>query len=109
MPQSTADEVKTLVWYYPKNDRVEELIHLVAGHWPTLHRLGLATDQPGQVWRAQDKRTGEPFIVELFAWRSTEASEVAHQTPEVMAIWETMGPLIESMKLARLDAVPVPT
>ena len=109
MPQSSADEVTTLVWYYPKSGRVEELIRLVAGHWPTLRRLGLATEQPAQVWRAQDKRTGEPFIVELFAWCSSEASEVAHQTPEVMAVWETMGPLIETMKLARLDAVPILT
>lgn len=103
MPTSSAEPVTTLVWYYPKSGRAEELSRLVAGHWPTLHRLGLATDQPGQVWRAQDKRTGEPFLVELFQWRRSIASEVAHQTPEVMAIWETMGPLLESMKLAQLD------
>jgi hypothetical protein len=107
MQRTSATPVTTLVWYYPKSGRAEELTRLVTGHWTTLHRLGLATDRPGQVWRAHDKRSGEPFLVELFEWRDTAASEIAHQTPEVMAIWETMGPLLESMKLAQLDAVPI--
>jgi hypothetical protein len=99
--------VTTLVWYYPKTGRAKELTRLVTAHWPTLHRLGLATDRPAQVWAARDKRSGEPFLVELFEWRDDQASETAHQTPEVMAVWETMGPLLESMKLARLERVPI--
>jgi hypothetical protein len=95
------------VWYYPKRGRTEELTRLVAGHWKTLHGLGLATDRRALVWSARDKRSGEPFLVELFEWRDASASETAHQTPEVMAIWETMGPLLESMKLAQLDSVPI--
>jgi hypothetical protein len=107
MPTAAKTPVTTLVWYYPKSGRAGELTRLVAGHWSTLHRLGLATDRPAQVWSARDKRSGDPFLVELFEWRDAAASETAHQTPEVMAIWETMGPLLESMKLAQLDPLPI--
>jgi hypothetical protein len=107
MPTNSASPVTTLVWYYPKSGKVEELTRLVTRHWSTLHSLGLATDRRGQVWSARDKRSGEPFLVELFEWRDAAASETAHQTPEVMAIWETMGPLLESMKLAQLNPLAI--
>jgi hypothetical protein len=107
MTKQSGTPVTTLVWYYPKSGRAEELTRLVTGHWTTLHRLGLTTDRPAKVWSARDKRSGEPFLVELFEWRDADASETAHQTPEVMAVWETMGPLLESMQLAQLDPVPI--
>jgi hypothetical protein len=37
------------------------------------------------------------------AWRDDEASNIAHQTPEIMAIWEPMGPLLEELKLTKLE------
>jgi hypothetical protein len=59
-----------------------------------------------QVWQAIDKRghgEAEPYFVELMSWRDAEASDIAHQTPEIMAIWEPMGPLLEELKLAKLE------
>src|SRR5262252_6032939 len=83
---SRSGPVTMLVSYYPKEGKSEELLALLAKHWPTLRRLGLASETPPQFWRGDDK-----------------ASEVAHQTPEVMAVWETMGPILENLQLTRVE------
>ena len=41
--------------------------------------------------------------MELFQWKNGEASGVAHQTPEVMAIWEPMGPILENLTLCEVE------
>jgi quinol monooxygenase YgiN len=97
--------VPVLVRYTPKAGSEERLLHLVRQHWPTLRRLGLVTSSPTQVFRGEDKRTGRISILEIFEWRDDTSSETAHQTPEVMAVWEPMGPLLESMELTRLERV----
>jgi hypothetical protein len=94
-----------LVTYRPKPRSEDTLLSLIRAHWPTLNRLGLATIRPAKLWRAIDKRTSRTFFVEIFEWRDASASEIAHQTPEVMAVWEPMGPLLEDMSLARLEPV----
>ncbi len=95
--------VTTLVSYYPKAGKEQELLALIEKHWPTLEQLGLVSPQRAQIWRASDKRTNQNFFVELFQWKDESASEIAHQTPEVMAVWETMGPLLEKLQLTRLE------
>jgi hypothetical protein len=96
--------VTMLVTYTPKPGSESELLRLVKKHWPTLRQLGLVTSTPGRVWRGTDKRSGRASFVEIFDWADDSASETAHQTPEVMAIWETMGPLLEGMTLTRLES-----
>jgi hypothetical protein len=100
--------VTMLVTYRPKPRTEDALLSLIREHWPTLNRLGLATIRPPKLWRAVDKRTGRTFFVEIFEWRDASASEIAHQTPEVMAVWEPMGPLLEEMSLARIEPVETP-
>lgn len=97
--------VTTLVTYYPKAGRDAELLSLVVRHWPVLRSLGLATETPARVWTGTDKRSGRAFIVELFEWMHSGASEIAHQTPDVMAVWETMGPMLADMSIALLQPV----
>ncbi len=99
----TPTPVPMLVRYTPKPGSEERLLHLVRQHWPTLRRLGLVTSSPTQLFRGKDKRTGHLSILEIFEWADDTASETAHQTPEVMAVWEPMGPLLESMELTRLE------
>jgi hypothetical protein len=101
----TPAPVSTLVTYYPKAGRDAELLALLKQHWPVLNRLGLATPRPAKLWRGTDKRTGKTFLVELFEWRDAAASDVAHQTPDVMAVWETMGPLLDDMQITRLEPI----
>lgn len=96
--------------YRPKSGYEEALFDLVKRHWPVLHRAGLTTDTPPLVYRATEKRSGRPFYIEIFEWRDEGASATAHQMPEVMAIWEPMGPMIEggpSPELAKIEQVSV--
>jgi hypothetical protein len=103
MPESKP--VLTLVSYYPKAGKEQELLALIQKHWPTLNELELVSPMRAQIWRASDKRTQQSFFVELFEWKDETSSDIAHQTPEVMAVWETMGPILETLQLTRLEPV----
>ena len=95
--------VTTLVIYRPKKGKEKQLRSLVLRHAPVLKGVGLITKEPVKVWKATDKRSGEVAFVEIFQWKSEKASDVAHQTPEVMAVWETMGPVLDDLKFSRLE------
>ena len=95
--------VLTHVTYRPKQGKEGELLALVQKHWPVLQGLGLVTEEPPQVYRATDKRSGQVYFIEIFSWRDAKAPETAHQTPEVMAVWETMGPVLEGLELTALE------
>ena len=103
---SSPGPVTMLVSYYPKAGKEDQLRALVERHWPALEGLGLVTTMKAQIWRATDIRTGERYFVELFQWKDGSASEVAHQSPEVMAIWEPMGPILEKLQLAQVEPLP---
>jgi len=98
-----------LVTYRPKKGKEKELQILVEKHWPALDKVGLVTKEPVKIWRATDKRSGEVSFVEMFQWKDAEASGIAHQTPEVMAIWEPMGPILEELKLTSVEALHPPS
>jgi hypothetical protein len=97
--------VTNLVSYYPKSGKEEELLALVKKHYPALTSIGLATDVPAKLWRAYDIRANAHYIVEIFQWKDEKSSDVAHQTPEVMAIWEPMGPILEKLQITEIDPV----
>jgi len=100
--------VHRLVTYRPKQGHLEPLKEILKKHGPTLRKTGLLTDDPVRVYVAQDlQRHGitEPYLVEEFMWKDAAASDLAHQTPEVMAIWETMGPHVADMTLTTLSPV----
>jgi hypothetical protein len=67
---------------------------LLRKHWPTLHALGLVTDEPSQQYKGTEQDNGLPIYFEIFDWLDG-ASERAHEHPEVMAIWEPMDQLCE--------------
>ena len=99
----TGKPVLTHVTYRPKKGKEQELFVLVKQHWPVLKELGLSTNEPAKVYRATDKRSGAVYFIEIFSWRDEKAPDIAHQTPEVMAVWETMGPVLEGLELAALE------
>ena len=68
---------------------------LLAKHWPTLRRIGLAGDEPSVIYQGAEK-PGVPFFVELLTWKDGEGPNIAHEFPEVMSIWEPMGKLCEA-------------
>ena len=95
--------VTTLVIYRPKKGKEKQLQALVLKHAPVLKGVGLITNELVKVWKATDKRSGDVAFVEIFQWKSEKASEVAHQTPEVMAVWEPMGAVLEELKFSKLE------
>ncbi len=103
MGRSTA--VNNLVSYYPKKGKGKELLTLIQKHWPTLKRIGLATDLEAKIWKATDVNSGEEYFVEFFQWVNSECPDIAHQTPEVLAIWEPMVTVLdmEKFKIAEID------
>ena len=74
--------------------RESDFTALLKRHWPTLQSLGLVTDDRPLHYRGAE-RDGRPLFVEIFTWKSDEASRIAHEHPEVMAIWEPMDRLTE--------------
>jgi hypothetical protein len=75
--------------------RESEFTELLARHWPTLHSLDLVTDERPQHYRGAEQ-DGAPLFVEIFHWKSEAAPQLAHQHPEVLAIWEPMDTLTEA-------------
>ena len=94
------DPITMLVSYTPKTGKEDEFLALLEQHWPTLEHLGLVTEMRPRIWRTKDIRTNQIHFVEIFQWKNGEASNVAHQSPEVMAIWEPMEPLLDKMVLS---------
>jgi len=80
--------------YRVKANREKEFIALLARHWPTLRKLGLVREQPRMVLQRRDTDTTSCFV-EIFAWQD-RGVEVAHQHPEVLALWEPMEQMCEA-------------
>ena len=97
--------VKTHVVYRPKKGKEQELFELVKKHGPALESTGLIVGGKPQVFRARNIRTGESFFIEMFSWRDEKASGIAHQTPEVMAVWEPMGPVLEELVICEVEPI----
>ena len=97
------DPVRVLCTYRPKKGKEKELLSLVKNNWTTLKRMGLVTTDRAVVYRATDKKSGRIYFVESFSWRDEEASNAAHGVPEVKAVWDAMGPLLEGMELAIIE------
>jgi hypothetical protein len=100
------DPVHRLVIYHPKAGKLAELEAIVTRHGSVLRKSGLITEDPVRVYRGTDlRKPDQVFLVEQFFWRDGSASDVAHQIPEIMAVWETMGPHLDDMKLVTLEAL----
>lgn len=89
-----AKPVIAMCVYRVKAGAEEKFRGLLVRHWTTLRSLGLAAPEPPVTYQGVEK-AGQPLIVEFLAWRDESAPETAHQSPEVMALWEPMGALCE--------------
>lgn len=95
--------VKNLVTYVAKKGAEDQLLALVKKHEVALRKTGLVTAEPFKVWKAYNIRSGEHSVVEYFEWKDGKSSDVAHQTPEVMAVWEPMGPVLEDLRICEVE------
>ncbi len=97
--------VTNMVTYVPKPGHEEALLALIKKHEPALRKVGFATAEPFKVWRAFDIRKKRVTFVEQFQWKDGRVSNLAHQTPEVMAVWEPMGPILEELTICVVEPV----
>lgn len=99
---ASSDPVTVLCVYRVPEENQAAFLELLEGHWPTLSRLGLVTDEPARFWKGSSAR-GQDGFIEIFTWKNAEAPELAHQTPEVMSTWEPMGELCSDMDFIDLS------
>ena len=86
---------KVICQYRVAPGNEEKFETLLTDHWPTLHRLGLVTDDRSQHYKGAEQDDDKPIYFEIFDWLDG-AVDRAHERPEVMAIWEPMDSLCES-------------
>ena len=98
--------IRMLCTYRVRKGKEAAFLRLLARHWPTLRRAGLATSEPARVLRCRGKRGGT-FFVETFAWAGAGASGAAHGSPEVLAVWGPMEDLLDGMEFAEIEEVPM--
>jgi hypothetical protein len=97
-----SNPVRMLCIYRVREGKEDEFQSLLEKHWPTLHDVGLASEKPAR-WFRGEAGDGKRRFVELFEWKDGESSAVAHQSPEVMSIWEPMGALTDAMEFIELE------
>jgi hypothetical protein len=78
--------------YRVRGDSEERFLELLGGHWQTLLGLGFVTREQALVLRCRED--GGPTYVEIFTWVEGGFG-MAHEHPDVLAIWEGMDPLLE--------------
>jgi hypothetical protein len=83
-----------LCTYRVKKGKEREFERLLGRHWPTLRKLGLVTGEKPLHFRGVDETEGT-FYVEILSWKDVAAPSTAERIPEVMAVWERMGALVE--------------
>lgn len=95
--------VTAICTYTVKPEAREKLARLLAKHWPTLHELGLVTDEPVTHLRAMPrggKANEEDRVwVEIFRWKDDAAPALAHRQPQVLALWEPMEGCCDSLEI----------
>lgn len=96
--------VRVLCIYRVKNGKEAEFKPLLEKHWPTLDSVGLVTDEPARWYSSKDKKNRHCYI-EIFEWKDGAAPQTAHELPEVMAVWEPMGALVEDMEFLDLESL----
>ena len=100
--------VQMLVTYRPKPGKEKDFLPLLERHWPALDRAGLVSKTPPKFFRSIDKSSGKVAYIEIFEWKDDQSSDVAHQTPEIVSLWEPMGAVLEDLSLQKIDPVRPP-
>ena len=88
------DPQTVMAIYRVQKGKEAEFDDLLRLHFPALKSVGLVTDDIPIIYREVDKE-GRSTLYEIFKWKNAAAPRTAHELPEVMAVWEPMGNLVE--------------
>ena len=107
----TDDRPETVICHYHvKPGEEAAFAELLVKHWPVLYAAGLTTDTPARHFRGLatpqpgGRNDAAQLYVEIFEWKNAGAAGIAHETPEVMAVWEPMGALCTQMRFPHFHA-----
>lgn len=84
--------------FKPKPGMEEQLKQVIADRLPLLRRLGLATDRVNITMRSANGT-----ILDVSEWVDDAAIERAHETPEVLQMWQRFEACCEYAKLESLE------
>jgi hypothetical protein len=86
-----------IVAYTPKPGKEAELLAAVRKHLDVLRAEQLVTERPAYVMRAASSA-----IIEVFEWRSAEATAQAHGNAAVGALWAEFGACCDYTPLGKV-------
>jgi hypothetical protein len=98
-----SNPVTVICHYKVKPGKEAEMEALLAKHWPALREAGLVTDDPARIYKglpsakAGGRHGAERTYIEIYQWRDAKAPGIAHESPQIMAVWEPMGGCCEDM------------
>jgi quinol monooxygenase YgiN len=102
---SDANPVGVTVLYGVKQGKERDFVDVIKRHAPALKASGLITQEPVRLTQGKNIRSGKSVFIETFQWKNEKASQISHQTPEIMAVWEPMGPLLEDLEIYHVETV----
>lgn len=85
------DTVFTIAQYRVRAGAEEEFSDILRQHRATLRALELITDRPAEAYVGTERGIDGPLFVEVIEWADARGVAVAHQHPQVSAIWERIG------------------
>ncbi len=88
--------------FKPKPGQEAELLRVMKDRLPLLRRLGLATERVNITMRAANGT-----ILDVSEWVDDDAIARAHETPEVLALWNRYEACCEYVKLDTLSETHV--
>ena len=83
--------------FRPKPGKEAELAGVLADRLPLLRGLGLVTDRQDISMRSRDG-----VMIQISEWASDEAIREAHESPDVLALWERFAACSDYVKLESL-------
>jgi len=83
--------------FKPKAGKEDELLQVIADRLPLLRRLGMATDREPVLMRSKDG-----VIIQVSEWTDDDAIRKAHETPEVLELWQRFDACSTYVKLDSL-------
>lgn len=89
--------------YMPKDGGEAKLIELLKKHQPALRAEGLITDRPTTFLKS-----AEGAWLEIFEWKSEDASRGAHSNPKIGPIWAAMAEVADFVPLGTLEQTKTP-
>ena len=87
-----------IVAYEPLPGKKEALEELAKEHWSRLNHLGFVSSREPIIVQAANGS-----IVEVFGWKSKEAMNKAHGSPEIREMWEEYAKVCTYIPVGKLE------